>query len=859
MRDVDLQEIFLSSLRNTPLSDLLDLRKEAETSYYMDVSPVQDSFRYRARHLGLRLAHLVIDEKGELDKGRLDELIRLLGQGSFILGPGREGDALIYGHIRTCLSQLPDMWSWIRKFSPPLCHKGAEEIVRDTLWPESIRKVETVHVRRAVVSAWFTLLRQTTGSCFATAPAILVQRNYPVQFFKDLYDLLSMGQLKRVVAGKEYSVPLNLSSGVTDLQRDVSSLSVAHAPGLRAALEAGGAAPDKFEEAPTVRKLLHSALLKSVGITEEDVADEEHLARIQMTPLLTRQSAVYYQRPSERAVKVAEWKKKLAKACTAFQAFTECALLRSWEYTLASFCDVKTDFARWNLYIGLGMNADHKGGIGAFLYAEVNEQLQKCNREIEILSGEYEQGTRSLNALELMLSNAVSETRRYQLKSELSSQVMVVNAILQARAELIAKAEAIAGFFSSLMKQYDEKLQEYFQELFDPAIFSEEAHLYDDSLAGFRLIYKHGRRDASQWSAISTGEEYINSLRDFFSAVEPDIQTPPPLGREFLSSITTALIRFVQESPFLTAALARSKEMGRRSPWDYLSGGTMETLIQSYCNRDHPFTEARVIPHSELELLRFLTKERREGPLLMHSPTHAFVYYPDALPSNAESLLRPNKTEWNELMHEHIAHKVESRLPQSEKALFLHLFKQKPRAETKMQFRQFLIEALGPRIKNPVSLIDSVLYEHSPSLSLPQAKEALASILMHLGKRQRGGKLDGTFFGAYDLYLIAKGVLLEELGSPFSFTDWDMAIADAMRHLGLLYPHPLLFADTNWSGWFFAFIVNPVTSQLELWRMNRTATQGFPMSDWKEWTSPQNTAPWIILTRPKEYEPIRKL
>ena len=59
------------------------------------------------------------------------------------------------------------------------------------------------------MAAWLTLLRQTTGSCFATAPAILIQQNDPMRFFKDV-DLLSMGQIgKRIMAGKEYSVPLS--------------------------------------------------------------------------------------------------------------------------------------------------------------------------------------------------------------------------------------------------------------------------------------------------------------------------------------------------------------------------------------------------------------------------------------------------------------------------------------------------------------------------------------------------------------------------------------------------------------------------------------------------------------------------
>jgi hypothetical protein len=293
--------------------------------------------------------------------------------------------------------------------------------------------------------------------------------------------------------------------------------------------------------------------------------------------------------------------------------------------------------------------------------------------------------------------------------------------------------------------------------------------------------------------------------------------------------------------------------MGKKSPWDYTSGGTMEILLQSYCNRDRPFTDTRIVPRSEQELLHFLSQEKHPGPLLMHSPTHAFLFYPDALPSNSESLIEPPKEEWNEPMREHIAHKVSERLPETERALFLHLLRQKPAAPTNKQFRDHLIEAAGPRIKHPAALIDSILYEQTPLLSSVEAKEALASLLTHLGMPRKEIQLEGSFFGSHDLYQLAKASLLESLATPFSTIDWDLKIAHTMRHLRLGYRHPILFADTNWSGWFFGFIANPVTGHLELWRLNRNATQGFPMTDWKEWTSPTNTFPWVILAQPKEY------
>src|SRR5579872_2666114 len=99
----------------------------------MDLCPIQDAFRFRARYLGLKTADLLIDETGELDREQLSEINHALSQGIFPLGPGREGDAAIFRHLAAALKELtenPEIWTWLRKFSPPLVHKKAEEIIR---------------------------------------------------------------------------------------------------------------------------------------------------------------------------------------------------------------------------------------------------------------------------------------------------------------------------------------------------------------------------------------------------------------------------------------------------------------------------------------------------------------------------------------------------------------------------------------------------------------------------------------------------------------------------------------------------------------------------------------------------------
>lgn len=894
---MDFWDIFSAHLQKKgPVQERFRLFEEAQFSLYFDVCPLQDAFRYRARRMGLLVAQELLDSQGNLNQKNLKELLVFFEGHPFLLGPHRESDAWIYQHIKNCLQALatqPAIWSWVHKCSPPLCHKKADEYVRQTLWPEELpRTLQVVHIRKAVLAAWLTLLRQTTGSCFATAPAILIQKQDPIRFFKDLYDILSIGQMKRVFAGKQYAVPLPPHLGKADLLKPLNSFGsiqqLAFSPGLWVALEAAGilknpdpieqkiqllqsflSSLDSLEKAQNCEELLRQILQKALDVTEKEIEEEAHLEQMQMTVLLARQSAVYYQRPSIRAQKVADWKKRLAKAYTAFHSLTECALLRVWEYTMASFCDVKVDFARWNLYIGLGLHTDQKGGIGAFLYSYLDRELQKVHLEATQLHQEYEQQLRAAQAAQSLLQGAFSEERRNQLKAQWMGQAHAAQVLLNLRDQAIAKADSLSPFLTQLIRQYDEKLQLEFQEIFDPSLAGLENEISEDSPAGFRLLYKQGRSDPTQWTLIHTGEEYLQSLRDFFSRVEREIELPRSLDRPFLETLTTALVQFLQESSFLQGSQQRAKEQGRRSPWDYQSGGTMQTLLQAYFQREKPFTEAKVIPRSPEQLLQFLMQEKKghKEPLLMHSPTHAFLFQPDWLPTESISRLETNR-EWVRQIvcdaprQEIFVDRISEKLATQEKALFLHLFRKQPATSSKQQFRSHLLRALqGVRKGSEESLsalIDSWIYEEWPLLSQEEALRAVQIVLQEDKKRSPSLSLQmlgssRTYWSFSQLQQQIKALVLQQMPTPFSSLDWDQTVSDRLRQNGWAYPYPLLFADTNWSGWCFGWMINFFTETLELCRCNRIATQVIPMHDWKPWLSEQNTQSWVLLSNPQEY------
>jgi hypothetical protein len=884
-RERYLESLFQSSPES--LVSILGLAQMYEISMAMDLCPIQDSFRFRSRYIGWSAAKYLIDESGEIDGVRAGRLLRLLEESPYPLGPGMEGDADFYSHLTRCLKLLCNddlIKTWIKKFSLPLCHKKAEELVRESLWPDRPVKLESSHVKRAALSAWLTFLRQATGSCFATAPAILIQQHQPALFFKDVYDLLSTGQIRRTVRGKAFAIPLSPTPGPGDLHKPIAIFSpdsLAVSPGLRAAAEAAGlfkSGQSRKEKISDLRKelmgidtqpknpeeLIQHLIYKLLQIRAEDVAEEELLERLQMTPLLAKQGAVYYKRPSERGKKVAEMKIKYSDACSAFRAMTEMALLRSWEYSLASFCDAKLDFSRWNLYVGLGFHPEQKGGVGEILYRFIDGKLQACNREIESAHQAYERSISQVHAAESVIHSSLNDAYRHRMKAELANFIQEANTALEKRDAAIARAEALSKSFGAVVSQFDEKLQDHFQEIFDPSVRGEVSEIYDDSPAGFRLVYKHGRSDASLWTSIRNEEEYLQSLREFFSSVERDLHLPAPLGGDFVSEIMTELIRMLQEPEFLISAKERSRAQNRLSPWDYISGGTMQTLVQNYYSRDKPLTELSCTPRSEKDLLEFLqnVSKGKRGPLLMHSPTHAFLFRPDWAHRDIEndikvSIRAVKKWTLSEEEKEFIAHRMSDRLSPIQKALFLHLFRQKPLSRTNVEFRAQLVESLlgMPDLhwKNPAAIVDAVLYEHFPMFSGVEAKQAIEALLESVSGMALRVEISGSFLGSLELLQRTKALLFSLSGEAFSSRDLDRELAEACRKMGLSYPAPILFADTNWPGWNLGWIVNPATAQIELWRLNRVGTSGFPMTEWKSFVSLENKEPWVLLLAEGEY------
>lgn len=932
-----------------------------ELSRRLDSTQVQDSCAVRNVLRTRRLANLLIDDKGELILSLIPSVITHLSNYMYSLGPQRQYDVKRNEQIIKVLAALcenKELVRLLRQISKPFSHPMADQIIRDTLQLAPGIPITDAHARRAALSAWMCYLRQNVGSCFATAPAIIVHDEQPELFLMDVLSLLATGRLKRTYGGNEYSAPLSASWGAGDLRRPIlmtyweprEQNKIWVSPGLQNALEAAGiltkeqsldqkttltkeavlqAYPEWNEKQPllftNIEEILRRILMNHNDITQTDLQAYDSRPRGMIFSGLLMQSPPSSSGMGGKGGVCATYYYQFDNATTAFKALADNALLKSWEYTIAAFAETKTEFTRWNLYSSLGLRPEESGGIGRSLFEIIKRKLDECNQKVKDYQFEYEQLFPQLKQLEVRIKHAASESEAQWIRVEYQSKAQEFHLLEEVRDKAHAKAEKLANLFDFLITQYDQLFPEYFQEVYDPDLHEVQVGPYDDSPAGFRLLYKHGRANTSQWTKIKTPQEFVDSLAHFFSNTESTIAAAlqfEELQRD-ITDITTTVVNHIRTQEFLETAFHRmavahhikpianpleNLEKIPMKPWAYISGGTMGSLVSSYFRVEHKPTEVARWVENPMELLVFLVDTLKQIPysmmdgfikdsnksLIIHSPTHAFLLKPgfslmkEAWQTEAytytwvrDFLIKPMEQAIAEInldeeMINFLIDKFLEVVPIEYQHYFRRVFSNMHGRMSPQDFRFYVLDKIeherglqyGGRGVLSADDFDRILYESLPLFPAhqlvarldaiwgritqisPEVRDELAKMSQECANQLSGRQL----LSAKSLQEIATALIClayEQTSLPF---DCQLQVTRAAQQLNYAMPNPIIFADTNWSRDWFAFLVSPSTSSLELWRVDPTGRLGVPMSSWKEWLNGTRREPlWGVYTRPHEY------
>ena len=931
------------------------LEEEYETlSRKLDHSQIQESCAVRNVLKAKQLATILIDDQGKVLPQQVLMAIDKLTKHLYSLGPDRQYDAKRQQHLLAVLKHIASNKEIVRllnQISYPHHNRLASELIRQTLnLPASIPLTDA-HATRVVLSAWLCLLRQNVGSCFATAPATIIQTEQPEHFLKDLNDLLIFCRLSRIVRGEEYFVPLSHTWGNGDLKKPLLlkkeqkiSPKIWQSPGLIAAFEAAHLFEKETSKSKssilknwlmplleqkkesgyfvlTTEEIIRFVLLQKLQLSESQLKRESVHAKERLPAHLIMMPPSALKEPKSIHAKCARFYQLFEQAKNAFKLLTDHPLLKAWEFTLASFSETKLQFASWNLYASLGMNTDEPGGIGAQIYSLVKEKIDQIKRETEEIQLEYEAAFSKVKIAESRLQHASEEEAKW-LRSDFQNRLSEFRFLEEQKTSLQKKAEALVHLYEHLYEFYQALFKDYFQEVYDAEMQEVQANPFDDSPAGFRLLYKHGRSQPSQWSYLKSLEEYIEALIAFFIATESQIASSidPQLNKEFAEIVSAIVIHLrtkeFQESAFHRMAIAHRTplikdplnhlEKVEKKPWAYTSGGTMNTLISCYYELEQfPTTEEKWI-ESEMELLVFIVDTLKLMPtpslnpylkkerfsLLMHSPTHAFLLKPNYFPfeetwqnqeftytSVRDKFVKPaelfvRQMLLNQEMVVHFINILSQEIPPDFLPRYREVFRHLQGPLTPLTLREAILENFsndrGLQVRGrsilPITIVDHLLFTHLPFFSSDQLPQRVANLLeqLTLTKKEKSSALRwlekiplralSFTISAAELQNICKSLLCLAKRKSLSSNDYHLEISLAARALGYALPMPLIFADTNWVKEEFGFVVNPGTATLELWRLDYTASAGYPMPSWKEWldgSHPSRT--WGIYNQPFQY------
>jgi hypothetical protein len=161
--------------------------------------------------------------------------------------------------------------------------------------------------------------------------------------------------------------------------------------------------------------------------------------------------------------------------------------------------------------------------------------------------------------------------------------------------------------------------------------------------------------------------------------------------------------------------------------------------------------------------------------------------------------------------------------------------------------------------------VDSLLFRSLPLCRLDQLEGRLREIFtLLLGEGKVGEVVEMVdrwmpsqtglgYLSAQAVQECAHLIWMASTGFPTAKQDVAFAVRRAMRHLHYAYPAPHLFADSNWTHDYFAFVVNPGSRELDLWRVDHLGIEGSPMVSWRGWFDGSRQGEWIAYTHPQEY------
>lgn len=884
--------------------------------------------------LAKETARYILADNGEIDQTKIVKAIDYLSKTLYPLGPDRQDEAKPREHLLNMLHALkknPSLKESIKKLFVP-SYKTIQDLIQHTLALPPNTTLTPFHTKHAALTALFSYLRQDVGSCFASAFAILIHQEHPERFLKDIEALLSTGRMTRTIGAQEITVPMNLSGCIGELFKPIPILdlyphpltTLALSPGLQRAFQATQIISIHNATEELEKCLSHEYLIQTLQHSEDTITanqiiestlqhhyqvSQDHIQQLLHTEGLYTQEIL----STTTEQKVRHYLSAYETAKHAFISETQNPLLKSWEYTLASLSDVNSSLALEHILIALGWKSEEPESFPHIILNFIQNAIQETQKDSEKYEHAYNEAQSQLLYVESRMRNPLNDQDNKILIADHIRIRQELNQHLQEWNTAQEKAKKLSALPNFLLSFYSQALPQYFRSTYD-AFIQEFAHLYTDTPAGFRLVFTHGRSHPHTWSPIHSLHEFITALSDFFSSTEYDLMNKHNIQKveKETQALLSSLISSLHRPSFQEAALLRilhayqapipssplnHLEQLSHTPWVYISGGHVHTLIQNYFELPHPPAQIEKRTDNAHELAAFLSDALKDLPsaiknylennthsLLASSPTHVFSItagsplFLDAWNNDWYSYTWLRDV-WMEKQKKFLAHTL-----LNEQTLFICLerFCKKNNLEhLTRDFQDFcsdlslslpefyhkasrFLEKALPQTASPFyqqRLVSHIVRE-APYISEQQISEVLDMISNYLGISSRityekvQSRLEEfipklSLLSSEELRHLLQGLLMESYQRVYFEEDMLFRLTTAMRHHHLSYPAPLLFGDTNWAYRYFGFILHPGTQAIDMWTFNYMGLYGRPLEEASQQMTIEH--PWRLYPHPTDY------
>ena len=213
----------------------------------------------------------------------------------------------------------------------------------------------------------------------------------------------------------------------------------------------------------------------------------------------------------------------LYQALNVFISLEDFALLRTWDYSLASFSETKGNLAQRMFYISLGWNSEQKHGMGAPMLENISTLFEDHKNKHKALKDSYSMVVSAQSAASARLlstNNAESIQSSSRNLTTYSTYVTQLEIEMQASHQ---KLECLSDLFNLITDQLLSRIPEWFAEIYYvPTHRTLSKAIQEDSPARFQLANK-AEVSKGEWKRISSKQDFISSISNFFSSIETEV------------------------------------------------------------------------------------------------------------------------------------------------------------------------------------------------------------------------------------------------------------------------------------------------------------------------------------------------